>query len=169
MPELDMLTLVAAHRQGGGGATAVDYLDFHVSGVSLLQRLGWSNANHIGCLGSGVTEYYAQLIQQLLLRQPSTLASGRHMLYVCPECGDIGCGAITAVISKEPEAFVWRDFGYENNYDDTIHHLADFAAIGPFRFDPANYCQAFNLEDCLNKQTVASSRHAISEPQNVRN
>lgn len=145
MLQLDTLTLVLARRQGGGGCTAHDYLDFHVSGVSLLRRLAWENADLVSCLGWGNPNHQAELTERLLLRRPPELTSGRHMLYVCGECGDIGCGAITVAIRKEPSVIVWSEFGFENNYEDTIHHQSEFASIGPYFFDRTAYWQAFQL------------------------
>ena len=34
--------------------------------------------------------------------------------------------------------FVWRDIGYENNYEPTVD-LASFATVGPFIFKPHVY------------------------------
>ena len=33
-------------------------------------------------------------IAELLRKAPASLPSGRTPSYVCPECGDVGCGAI---------------------------------------------------------------------------
>jgi hypothetical protein len=62
------------------------------------------------------------------------------MLFVCPECGDLGCGAITVAISAHGDTITWSDFRYENNYDATI--TTRYADVGPFRFDAAAYRNA---------------------------
>jgi len=51
--------------------------------------------------------------QRLLLADPQD-PDGRVAIYVCPECADIYCGAITAVIEKEGEKTVWRDVAHSN-------------------------------------------------------
>jgi len=51
--------------------------------------------------------------QRLLLADPPD-PDGRVAIYVCPECADIYCGAITAVIEKEGEKTVWRDVAHSN-------------------------------------------------------
>jgi hypothetical protein len=33
------------------------------------------------------------------------------MLYVCPECGDIQCGAMTVEITKTGNTYTWQNFG----------------------------------------------------------
>jgi hypothetical protein len=66
------------------------------------------------------------------------LPGGRTPLYVCPECGDLGCGSVTAEIAWSRNSVTWRNFGYQNNYepftqDGVVPH------IGPFTFDRAEY------------------------------
>ena len=61
------------------------------------------------------------------------------MLYVCPECGDIGCGAITAQVEETAEHFVWRGFGYENDYDPSMPDLTEYQEFGPYIFNKSEY------------------------------
>ena len=63
------------------------------------------------------------------------------MIYVCPECGDIGCGAITAQVEESDGFMIWRDFGYENNYDPSTPDLKKYTEVGPFWFEAAQYRQ----------------------------
>jgi hypothetical protein len=66
------------------------------------------------------------------------LPDGRVPLYICAECGDLGCGAVTAVIDRTDDKVVWRDFGYQNDYE--VFDEADvFERVGPFAFDRADY------------------------------
>jgi hypothetical protein len=65
-------------------------------------------------------------------------------IYVCGECGDLGCGAITAIVERTPEGFVWRNFAFENNYDATMTDLEPYRGVGPFFFNEAEYLQALN-------------------------
>jgi len=78
----------------------------------------------------------------LQLRIPSELISGRYSLYVCNECGDIGCGAITAKITKEKDAIIWSDFGYENTLDEVDYLNNDKRQ--DFYFDYAQYIDNLN-------------------------
>lgn len=61
------------------------------------------------------------------------------MIYVCPECGDIGCGAITLTITKHENYFIWQDFCYENDYDQELTDFDSFAKTGPFYFKETSY------------------------------
>jgi hypothetical protein len=45
----------------------------------------------------------------------------------------LGCGAITAAVVKEPDTMTWKDFGYENNYEDAVL-LEEYKSLGPFTF-----------------------------------
>jgi hypothetical protein len=64
------------------------------------------------------------------------------MLFVCPECGDLGCGSITVEMSITQGRIVWCDFAYENNYDPTMTERDWFAAVWPFAFEPDQYAEA---------------------------
>ena len=138
------LEFVWQQHVGGNGATARQYIDFVVDGQSLKVML---RSAQIGCLGWGAAESQKESAAKLLLKSEPELPNGRHLLYVCPECGDIGCGAITVTIEKTAEHFVWKDFGYENNYYDGMPLLENYRQIGPFFFDSNQYSQL--LEDYL--------------------
>ena len=132
-------------RSGGGGKTQQDHLDFVVDGRSLLDRL--PPVDNVGVLGWTLPEYEAGAVAQLLLRQPSEMPGGRVPLYVCAECGDLDCGAVTARIEKTADAFVWSDFAWEVTYhyepeDDGV--LQRYADVGPFVFHKTDYWNVFN-------------------------
>jgi hypothetical protein len=142
MPDVSTLTLREAHRAGGGGRTARTYLDFYVSDRRLLDLLGCPNADYITPLGWGRVESQADAVAELLRKREPSLATGRRQLYVCPECGDIGCGAVTARLEREGDLIIWRDFGFENDYEDP--RLTEFASIAPLYFDARSYWQTLN-------------------------
>jgi hypothetical protein len=140
---MDTLTLGHGHRKGEvvkNRTTKRDrqYIDFIVSGQSLGQVFGLPDRDLIGIFGWTLNkEYENKKIDEFLGLEKPELTTGRTCFYVCPECGDIGCGAITATIEVTDESVVWKDFGYENNYSQP--HLADYKQIGPFTFDKTQY------------------------------
>ena len=67
-----------------------------------------------------------------------SLPDGRVPLYVCAECGDLACGAVTAIIDRTLDTVTWRDFGYQNNYE-TFERTNVADGVGPFIFDRASY------------------------------
>jgi hypothetical protein len=123
-------------RGGGGGRTERRFLDFVVNGVSLYDQL--RVGDQVTPLGCWPPDSEREHVQRLLS------ASGRVPLYVCAECGDLGCGAITALVERTPDGFVWSDFAFENNYDASITDAASYRAIGPFVFNKAEYWRVFN-------------------------
>jgi len=88
-------------------------------------------------------------VRRLLLEEPADFPNERRSLYVCPECGDIGCGAVTVAIEKRDNSIIWRDFGFENTVEDTVD--TRFNAVGPYVFEPVEYesvlKQAAELEE----------------------
>jgi hypothetical protein len=68
----------------------------------------------------------------------STVPNGRTMLFVCEQCGDIACGAITLNVARRAGLIVWSDFRYQTSSsdEDTVKR---FDQVGPFEFDFAQY------------------------------
>src|ERR1043165_3748767 len=135
MAETSTFELRWASRAGGGDKTTRQYFDYIVDGKPLSALLSSNRLDLIGRLGWGVLTDQLRSVDRLLLRDTPDLSNNRYMILICPECGDIGCGAITAVIDKTDEHFIWKDFGYENNYEDDMPRLKEFVGIGPFHFD----------------------------------
>ena len=146
MPRGDMLEdvktsvlhLERKRREGGGGKTQRDYFDFVVDDKPLSERIG---GDLISCLGWFVPEENAKSVRRLLLEEPADFPDNRRSLYVCPECGDLGCGAVSAIIEQVEDKIVWRDFGYQNNYLDEI--ISDnYKSINTIVFDKVEYKNA---------------------------
>ncbi|HET9430258.1 MAG TPA: hypothetical protein VFO70_03730 [Chitinophagaceae bacterium] len=129
-------------RPGASNKHERHYLDFVISGLSLREILGINGCDLISPFGWGDNkEYERDLIKVLTLRRKSDLATERVMLYVCPECGDIDCGAITANVVDQGDRIVWKDFGYETGYGGVTENYD----IEPIEFERQNYFKAFSL------------------------
>ena len=126
------LKLEWKRREGGGGATQRDFLDFVVDGESLYEKIGRGNISPLGWFTS---EENTKVVNRLLLNE-TELPENRYSLFICAECGDISCGAITAVIEREKDKIIWRDFGYQNDYEEKIYPV-NFS--GEFIFDELQY------------------------------
>jgi len=137
------LTLGQGHRKGEtfkDGSTKADrkYIDFIVSGQSLGELFGIAESDLIGTFGwIDNKEYERRQIDEFLGKEKPESETGRTSYYVCPECGDIECGAITAKIEVTDTSVIWKDFGYENNSAEP--NLEDYKQIGPFTFDKTEY------------------------------
>ena len=99
-------------------------------------------ADQVGIFGWIPDKWYENdRIDEFLGLSPPELTTGRTSFYVCPECGDIGCGAITAKIEVTQKQVIWHDFGYETNY--SAPDLSRYQAIGPFMFERTAYFKTF--------------------------
>lgn len=117
-----------------GSQTPRRFLDFVIDVLPLypfmgdyISPLGWlsENDNHVA-------------VNRLLRKAQPDAPNERYCLYVCPECVDLGCGAVTAVIERVGDNIVWRDFGIQNDTEDLIFR-DNFEGIGPFLFAATDY------------------------------
>jgi hypothetical protein len=136
------LQLVALHRPGSqnGNVSITDRWswDFVIDGQSLNDRI---SDDVMGVLGGGNAAWEACVVDKLLLRGPPDIPPDRVALYICPECGDLDCGAVTASIAIDGEKITWRDFAWERGYDDVVSR-DKFISLGPFHFEAASYARA---------------------------
>ncbi|MEU6673375.1 oxidoreductase [Streptomyces sp. NPDC046925] len=140
--------LAPAMRAGGvlaNGEYQVhrDFLDFIVNGRPLLFHL--SDLDAVSPLASDVPPaIFTHHVRGLLLEAEAPLSDDRHVIYGCPECEGLECGAVTAVIERAPDgtdSYVWRDFAWQTA-DRADLQLNGYHGIGPFRFDGAEYRDA---------------------------
>ena len=138
---MDTLNFDKAKRRVGSNQTPREYYDFIISGQSLRKILNIENADFISPFGWGANkDYNRHLLNVFRLKEKSELTSGRIMLYVCPECGDIDCGAITVKIKDFGDRIIWSDFGFETNYGGQSE---SYDQIEPIEFNRSDYFSAF--------------------------
>jgi len=109
--------------------------DFVVDGASVRLRI---DADLVGVLGWNQSTD-VEAVAKLLGEVPADLAPNRVALYICPECGDLACGALTVAVTLEADFVVWSELAWENGYDDSARTAYD---IGPFRFERPEYERA---------------------------
>ncbi len=145
-PGVAHLSLVKRIRPGTVGPmkgvpfkTERPFLDFIIDGVSLYEAAA-KDRDLVSAIWTEppVPEERIKAIRRLLATEPGDASDGRASLYVCPECGDLGCGAITIRIERTSEEILWRDFGYENSYEAHVER-GPFASLGPYRFGRVEY------------------------------
>ncbi|MGW1808338.1 oxidoreductase [Streptomyces sp. NPDC002078] len=121
----------------GGYQVHRDFVDFVVDGRPLLFRL--SDLDAVSPLASDIPPaIFTEQVRALLLEAEPPLPDGRFVIYGCPDCADLACGAVTAVIERDGEDYVWRDFAWQTN-DQADLELNGYHGIGPFRFRGAEY------------------------------
>ncbi|MCN9241599.1 oxidoreductase [Streptomyces sp. RY43-2] len=152
--------LAPAIRAGGvlpGGDYQVhrDFVDFVVDGRPLLFQL--SDLDAVSPLASDIPPaIFTAQVHSLLLEADAPLEGGRYVIYGCPECEDLSCGAVTAVIEKDGDDFVWRDFAWQTRERADLE-LNGYHGIGPFRFRGDAYRSA--LTSLLD--SPAAPRHRV--------
>jgi hypothetical protein len=137
---LELTPLVRAGEQYPNGTFKSErhFLDFIVKGQSLWEALGKRHDMVSILCAEYSADETAKAVNRLLLREKANLPNDRRSMFVCSECGDLGCGAITAVVEKQGETITWKSFGYENTYEDKVG-LDDYRTLGPFTFNAAAY------------------------------
>ncbi|GGV34183.1 oxidoreductase [Streptomyces longisporoflavus] len=157
--------LAPAMRAGGvlaNGEYQVhrDFLDFIVNGRPLLFHL--SDLDAVSPLASDVPPaIFTHHVRGLLLEAEAPLRDDRHVIYGCPECEGLECGAVTAVIERAPDGsdtYVWRDFAWQTAEQADLE-LNGYHGIGPFRFDGAQYRAA--LGQLLTRGEPAARRRVL--------
>ncbi len=132
---MNTLALIQQTRPGGGGQSHREWAEFVVDDRPLHSMI--VPGDFISCIGWLPAYAEISLVRQLLLAEPSELGGGRCQLYICPECGDIGCGAVTVAVAKTHDAFTWSHLRFENNYDAGM--TTPYEGVGPFRFAKHDY------------------------------
>lgn len=100
----------------------VPYLDILVDGKPLATyfagRLG-SPPGEVSPLGwsSALEEYKQDQFRRFLVEAPSDLPNGRNSILVCQVCGDLACGAYSAVFRRKGDVIQWSEFAYESTLD----------------------------------------------------
>lgn len=134
--------LAPAMRAGGvladGGVQVHrDFLDFVVDGRPLLFRL--SDLDAVSPLASDVPPaIFTAQVRALLLEADPPLPGGRYVVYGCPECEDLGCGAVTTLIERHGDDYVWRDFAWQTDEHADLD-LNGYHGLGPFHFRGEEY------------------------------
>jgi hypothetical protein len=137
-----------------------DFVDFIVDGRPLLFQL--SDLDAVSPLASDIPPaIFTEQVRGLLLEADPPLPDGRYVIYGCPECADLACGAVTAIIEREgPEGedYIWRDFAWQTDEHADLE-LNGYHGIGPFRFHGAEYREA--LAALLDGETPGSRRRVL--------
>lgn len=139
------ITFQDAFRSGSSsnGCTSVErcFADFRIDERSLLEILVTADGGHSDYMTgfvSGHPEQNLRFANSLIRSDLPDTESYRVVIYLCPECGDIGCGAYSVRIRSFGGEITWEQFAYENGYEQPRIILD----VGPFRFSSASYERA---------------------------
>lgn len=129
-------------RADGMTKTPVTYLDFTVDGAPLFPQLASRAAgglDFVGVIQEAWPIETVAAIQRLVGADEGDLPDGRLSLYVCPECGDLGCGAVTATLSVTLETVTWGAIGWQADYDGEVSALGDDGVFPDLTFTRSSY------------------------------
>jgi hypothetical protein len=137
----DRLDVALLHRHFEPRKQELYSVDFLVNGVSLLSATKAEQRDLTGCFMSltvdGENERLAKVFTGELVADQ--FPEDRIPLFVCPYCGDAGCGAITFKLTRHGKLVRWSHFAYENTWDDQVTDFESYSTLGPFEFDLASY------------------------------
>lgn len=122
--------------------------DFVVNGTSLLQAFIKADGGHADFMGRfvvGHSEANHSAADELLARTLPEASKRYALLYICAECGDIGCGAYAARVKRNAESYGWADFVYVNGYEPP----RPIPNVGPFLFAAKEYEHAIAAASSL--------------------
>ncbi|MCF3121655.1 oxidoreductase [Streptomyces arenae] len=146
--EYATFALAPAMRAGGvladgGYQVHRDFVDFIVNGRPLLFQL--SDLDAVSPLAADIPPaIFSAHVRRLLLEAEAPLHDGRYVIYGCPECEGLDCGAVTAVIERTADGsddVIWRDFAWQTAEPADLA-LNGYHGIGPFRFRGTEYREA---------------------------
>jgi hypothetical protein len=142
----------------GSGTTEVWSWDFVVDGTSLRTR--WQDRDIAGVLGWGRADVQRGSVAKLLRDAEPDFPPNRVAIFVCPECGDLGCGAVTVAVQRDVSAITWSDFRWEvNYYSDHPNEFTQYFELGPFRFEPGQYREVLNRALVVRPNSLPSSHN----------
>ncbi|MBA2810418.1 oxidoreductase [Streptomyces sp. KM273126] len=134
-----------------------DFVDFIVDGRPLLFQL--SDLDAVSPLASDIPPaIFTAQVRSLLLEADAPLTDGRYVIYGCPECEDLACGAVTAVIEQDGDDYVWRDFAWQTQETADLEQNG-YHGIGPFRFQGSEYRSA--LRSLLSGDDASARRRVL--------
>ena len=110
--ELLPATRIGVKYPGGVFKSERHFLDFVIDGESLWEKVGKPRDTVSVICFDYSREETVQAVNRLPLTEKSVVPGDRRPLFICSECGDIGCGAVTAFLVREGESIVWKDFGF---------------------------------------------------------
>ena len=115
-----------------------NFYDIIVDGKSLFDQFVDAESDLASIFGFyNDSNLNIQIVDEFLKIQKSELESERTMLFVCRECGDIGCGAITVEIEKAENSYIWKNYAWDNGYEEILKN--DFIDFQILEFNKSEY------------------------------
>ncbi|GAB3882079.1 hypothetical protein GCM10028802_28100 [Terrabacter terrigena] len=158
-------------REDGQSKTPVTYLDFTVDAnplFSSLAELTPGPFDFVGVIQDAWPIETVAAIQRLLGEASGDLPDGRVSLYVCPECGDLGCGAVTARLLLDAEAVTWQAIGCQTDYDESASALGEDGVFPDISFNRDSYEQVLRQERARVARAIDTFEYPYQHDRRLR-
>jgi hypothetical protein len=144
---MNILEFQKAVRRGSTSKHEVLYYDYVLSGLRFGVIINLEVLDKVSPFSDTLRlEDKLSHIDSLTFKCGSTLSSGRTILYICPECGDVECGVVSMKMEITEESVIWKDFGIETN----LEGIQESWDLRDIEFNKEDYFQAFdNLKKLL--------------------
>lgn len=126
-------------RKGGINKTEILFADLIINDISFYNLLKNRGFDLVSCLGWSFINIQQNEINKLLLKGLPDFENDRYAIYVCPECGDLGCGAVSVKLERKDNLIIWSDLGFEDNLGIETVRYDKLKDIGPFYFNYYDY------------------------------
>ena len=116
------------------------YLDFVIDGQPLADQLSVARGMATPLNRAWLPSVERTIWELRGKRSTDGLDAGRVFLFVCGECGDLACGAVTAALRVGPDTISWSQFAWEDGHEqaEPIEDAPDLLS-----FAPADYQEVF--------------------------
>lgn len=142
----DFSLVQSARHLSGDGQHERQFLDFAFDSTPMYPTVLASGVDNITPIWLGGDEWCRTAIHRLLGEALPDAPDGRVSVYVCAECADLGCGAITVAVERSHGTVSWRDWGYQNNDEEGFVVIAGLPDV---TFDAVQYDAT--LRDALDR------------------
>ncbi len=140
---------VTTLRKDGLRQSPVTYLDFTIDGErvhDLVARCVGHEPDDVSALQNAWPGEAADSIARLLGLSDPDLPDGRTSLYVCPECADLGCGALTAFLRFTATTVEWSDLGFQDENLPGVESVDDGGVPLSLQFERSRYDEVLRGE-----------------------
>lgn len=129
-------------RVDGLSKSPVSYRDFTANGERVFDHLTAATDELLDVVGVVREEWPIETVaalERLLGVAAPDLGNDGVSLYVCPECGRLDCGVITARLDVAEDTVIWRAIGLQYEYTDEIFALGTPGHFPNIQFERHTY------------------------------
>ena len=125
---MNKFTLIQKERKiTGSGQVERIFLDLSFDGLCFTESADFGD--FITGKGWQTTEQQERYISNIINRFCPDLKNGRVPILICPECADLGCGAVTCKIQRLGDILEFTEIGFQNNYEDNVCELKKYSHL----------------------------------------